>query len=132
MLKLIILHVIFLITSLAANATCILPVPDGGVSPVSNRNVAGKIVKIQKNTIFINDVVSKKIVQVTISEKNSIYTAFGGDPNLVDLRVNQSTKIWLKNCLPPINNKGIAAYFEIFSMDVSDKPPKNYFYEKGQ
>jgi hypothetical protein len=119
MLKRTILHLSLLIFAVNTYAACILPTADGGVFPVSTRNVAGKIIKINKNEISINDVVSKKVVQVTISEKNSIFTAFGGDTNIEDLRIGQSTKVWLKKCHKPINNKGIAAYFEIFSGDIT-------------
>jgi hypothetical protein len=132
MLKRTILYLSVFMFSLNTYAACILPMADGGVFPISDRNVAGKIIKINKNEISINDVISKKVVQVTILEKDSIYTAFGGDSGIETLKIGQSTKVWLKNCINPINNKGIAAYFEIFSGDIYDAPPKNYFYEKGQ
>jgi hypothetical protein len=132
MLKRTILYLSVFIFSLNTYAACILPVADGGVFPVSDRNVAGKIIKIDNKKIFINDVVSKKVVQITMIGKDSIYTAFGGDSGIETLKIGQSTKVWLKNCKNPINNKGVAAYFEIFSSDIYDAPPKNYFYEKGQ
>ncbi|MDD0808736.1 hypothetical protein PSQ20_00160 [Curvibacter sp. RS43] len=116
-----------------AEAKCILPSPDGGTPNVSNRNIAGLILIISDENVWINDVDRGKPILVKLSGKIEIFTAFGGGGDSWEvLNVGQSARVWLKKCkyLPHQNN--FAAYFEVFSYDPSDFPPKDYFFIQGQ
>jgi|AATN01.1.fsa_nt_gi hypothetical protein len=120
------------ILTTSAFGACILPKPDGGTANVSDRNVAGKIVKVDRQKVLIRDVTSKTTVRILIPKALPVFTAFGGDFPLDVLKVGQSARVWLKGCEMPANSRGTAAYFEIFSADVADAPDQAYFHKKGQ
>jgi len=122
----------FMMLTNFAWASCILPTPDGGRANVSNRNIAGKIVKITSKSVFINDVDLRKKVQVFLPSNATIFTAFGGDFPSDSLAVGQSARVWFKDCSAANKNRGVAAYFEIYSTDTKDVPDKTYFSKKGQ
>ncbi len=116
-----------------ASAKCIMPTADGGgIENVSSRNLAGHIKKFDGRYIYVSSIKTKKIIAVDASKIEYIFSAYGGDAPISTLEPDMATRIWYENCRLSPNGMAIAAYVEIFSGDVNDKPPRDYLTKKGR
>ncbi len=113
----------------SASARCVLPVADGGSGEAtpSRPNVQGHVVAVNRRVVTVRTV-QGGLVQVRLAASdNPVITAFGGDGPASVLRAGQSAKVWFVGCTAPRQGMAQAAYFEIYSGDVADKPPADYF-----
>lgn len=105
------------------NAKCVLPVPDNGDIRHNPPNLEGEIVQISGAFLKIKAIKSSALTPVQLDEKLPVYTAFGGDGVVSELKTGLHVWVWYANCKPV--EKGItakAAYFQVYSFDPNDQP----------
>lgn len=106
----------------SAEAKCVLPVPDGGDVEPSAANIDGYVESISQERVVIVRTKTQRKVTVKIPAGQSIYTAFGGDGEVADLKPGQRTWVWLQGCKKTKAPVQISAYFQIYSKDPNDQP----------
>lgn len=110
-----------LLHGLAFAAKCVLPLPDGGGEMPSRENLHGTIVLIRPGEVQILRKDQRR-TSVAMPTAGTVFTAFGGDGDPVDLKVGQTVWVWFKNCRMPRSGLPEPAYFQIYSMDPKDRP----------
>ena len=111
------------LTPLAASATCRLPIPDGGDENYvpSRENIFGNIERVELPNVFIKNGKTQRLEQISVSKITEIYSVYGGDGPLSDLKPNLQVWVWFENCKRPKEGVPNAAYFQIFSSDPTDR-----------
>lgn len=108
------------------DAKCVLPVPDDGDVRHNPPNLEGEIVQISGTLLTIKAVKSSILTLVNLDEKLAIYTAFGGDGQISELKTGLHVWVWYASCKPVV--QGIAAkaaYFQVYSFNPNDQPKIN-------
>ena len=108
--------------SISSYAGCVLPVPDGGVTPPSKPNVVGRVVSINQDIAVIGTNKSSKKTSVRITKDTALHTAFGGVVRASELKVGQNASVWFVGCKHSGKSAPVAAYFQIFSKASNDQP----------
>jgi hypothetical protein len=62
------------------------------------------------------------MVTIRLPERPKIYTAFGGDAGIGELKSGQTARVWFVGCKWPPTGKPQSAYFQISSTNPNDKP----------
>jgi hypothetical protein len=116
---------IALLLPIVATAKCILPIPDGDGPSPSQENIFGDVEKVDLPYVFIRNGRTKKVEKVSVAKIGEIYSVYGGDAPLSDLRPELQTWIWFRNCTRPSGVTPEVAYFQIFSTDPKDRARLN-------
>jgi hypothetical protein len=105
------------------DSKCVLPVPDNGDVRHNPANLEGEIVQISGAFLTIKALKSSTLTSVKLDEKLPIYTAFGGDGRISELKTGLHVWVWYTNC-KPVEQGGTAkaAYFQVYSFDPNDQP----------
>lgn len=115
----------FLALSPMLSARCALPEPDGGPVAPSKPNVEGWLSAIGKEGLATIQTASNKRVSVRIPHDNAIYTAFGGDGVIADLKPGLHARVWYVGCKSAgPEETATSAYFEVYSFDPKDQPSR--------
>ena len=113
----------FVLAPLSASATCRLPIPDGGDETYipSRANVFGNIQRVELPYVFVIDGQTHHLEKISISKITEIYSVYGGDGPLSELKPKLQVWVWFANCKRPKEGFPNAAYFQIFSTDPTDR-----------
>ncbi|MDD0808735.1 hypothetical protein PSQ20_00155 [Curvibacter sp. RS43] len=114
-----------------ALAECNIPVPDMETK-VSKRNAAGHLVEVKKNKLILYSVDDHKNIQIDIKGVDFVYSAAGGDGNILDLKKGVQVRVWYVGCHAPHKGDPKAAYIEIFSSNPLDLPDSMYLKSSGR
>ena len=112
-----------LLTALPSHAGCKLPVTDGGdkgATP-SKANLFGEITQVNLPTVTIRDGRTRSLAKVSLVEIREIYSVYGGDWPLTDLKPKLQVWIWFEGCKQPKGGVPTAAYFQVFSNNPQDR-----------
>ena len=106
---------------------CRLPIPDGGDEGYvpSKENFFGDIVRVELPLVAIRNGRSREIELVSVSKISEIYSVYGGDGPLTDLKPGLQVWVWFQNCKRPMEGIPLVAYFRIFSTDPADRAKLN-------
>jgi hypothetical protein len=106
-----------------ADSKCLLPVPDNGDVRHNAPNLEGEIVHISGTLLTIKKVKTSILKLVKLDEKLPIYTAFGGDGQISELKTGLHIWVWYANCKPIEQGyTANAAYLQVYSFDPTDQP----------
>lgn len=112
-----------LITSqVFASETCILPVPDGGDVAPTSPSITGKVIGVSRTSVSVRPYHSKKTFRISISDKTSLFTVYGGGISTSDLRIGQHVLIWLHQCAKPSTKSNQASVVQICSLAAEPCP----------
>ena len=106
----------------SAEANCVLPVPDGGDTEPSGANVEGYVESISQDRMVVIRTNAQHRVVIKIPLGQHIYTAFGGDGEVADLKPGQRAWVWFQGCKRTKASVQVSAYFRIYSKDPNDQP----------
>ena len=106
----------------AASAKCTLPVPDGSDEGPTAPNVHGVIVEVKGQEVVVRQAKTGRPIAIRLPEKPEIYTSFGGDAGINELKSGQTAWVWFVGCKWPPTGTPLSAYFQIYSTDTKDKP----------
>jgi hypothetical protein len=109
-------------TASGASAKCRLPVPDGSDEKPTIPNVHGVIASVNGQEVVVRQARTGKRIAVRFPDKPEIYTVFGGDAGINELKSGQTAWVWFAGCKWPPAGKPMSAYFQIYSTDPNDKP----------
>lgn len=109
--------------SFSVGAKCNLPIPDGGGEDyiTSKENIFGDIDKVALPFVYIKNGKSQKVEKISLSKIKEIFSVYGGDGPLTDLKPNLQVWVWYQNCQEPKGGVPKAAYFQIFSTNPKDR-----------
>ena len=112
-----------LLAPLPSFGACRLPIPDGGDEGYisSNANLFGDIVRVDLPLVTIKNGKTHHLEQVSVSKIGEIYSVYGGDGPLSDLKPGLQVWVWFEMCKRPAKGIPFAAYFQIFSTDPVDR-----------
>ena len=113
----------FLLAPLPSSAACRLPISDGGDEGYvpSKANLFGEIVRVEFPLVIIRNGKTQNLEQVSLSKISEIYSVYGGDGPLSELKPRLQVWVWFENCKRPTEGTPVAAYFQIFSSDPTDR-----------
>lgn len=116
-----------LLAPLSSFGVCRLPIPDGGDESYvpSKENLFGDIVRVELPLVTIKNGRSKVLEQVSVSKITDIYSVYGGDGPLSELKPGLQVWIWFEKCKRSTDGIPSAAYFQIFSKDPTDRAKLN-------
>jgi hypothetical protein len=106
----------------AASAKCTLPAPDGSDERPTTPNVHGVIAEVKEQEVLVRQAKTGRLIAIQLPERPEIYTAFGGDAGIKELRSGQTAWVWFVGCRWPPVGKPLSAYFQIYSTDPNEKP----------
>jgi hypothetical protein len=121
------LFFVLLLAPLSSFGACRLPIPDGveeGYAP-SKENLFGDIVRVDLPLVTVKNGRTQALEQVSVSKISEIYSVYGGDGPLSELKPGLQVWIWFEKCKRPAEGIPIAAYFQIFSTDPTDRAKLN-------
>jgi hypothetical protein len=109
--------------ALAEVATCNLPIPDGGPDNYtwSKENIFGEIETVELPSVFIKNGLTHNLEKVSVSKINAIFSLYGGDSDLSELKPGMQVWIWFKDCQRVGSETPEVAYFQFFSTDPKDR-----------
>jgi hypothetical protein len=106
-----------------AQASCVLPEPDGGGATPSKANLRGRIARVEADgKVVVTQAKTNRAVTVVLPSDAEVYTAFGGDAPQGQLRAGQTVWVWFQDCKQPKVGLPTSAYFQIYSADPNDRP----------
>jgi len=110
---------VFILTPLPVCSECRLPVPDGGDETYvpSKENLFGNIERVELPYAFVRNGKTQRLEQISVSKITEIYTVYGGDAPVSELKPKLQVWVWFENCKRPKEGIPNAAYFQIFSTD---------------
>ncbi|HJW25235.1 MAG TPA: hypothetical protein VJ576_10085 [Rhodocyclaceae bacterium] len=116
-----------LVAPLSSSGACRLPIPDGGGEDYvpSKENLFGDIVRVELPLVTVKNGRTQELEQVSVSKINEIYSVYGGDSPLSELKPGLQVWIWFEKCKRPKEGLPFAAYFQIFSTDPIDRATIN-------
>jgi len=116
-----------LLAPLPSTGACRLPIPDGGDEGYvpSRENLFGDIVLVEFPLVTIKNVRTQDLEQVSVSKIGEIYSVYGGDGPLSELKPGLQVWVWFEKCKRPTEGIPFAAYFQIFSTDPTDRAKIN-------
>ncbi len=102
---------------------CRLPIPDGGDEGYvpSRDNLFGDVVQVALPFVTVRNGRSKKVEQISVSRISAIYSVYGGDGPLSDLKSGLQVWVWYEDCKRPSEGIPFVAYLQIFSTDPTDR-----------
>lgn len=109
-----------LLSPLVTSAACNLPALDGAGNP-SRPNIFGEIERVAPPYLFIRNGRTHSVEQVSISKIKEVFTVYGGDAPLEELKPRLQVWVWFEQCRRPPSGIASAAYFQIFSIDPLDR-----------
>jgi hypothetical protein len=111
-----------LLAPLPSFGACRLPIPDGGGEDYvpSKENLFGEIVRVKFPLVTIKNGRTHDLEQVSVSKISEIYSVYGGDAPLSELKPGLQVWVWFTKCKRPTEGTPLAAYFQIFSTDPTD------------
>lgn len=106
---------------------CRLPIPDGGDEGYvpSKENLFGDIVRVELPLVTVKNGRTQVLEQISVSKITEIYSVYGGDGPLSELKPGLQVWIWFENCKRPAGGVPLVAYFQIFSTDPTDRAKLN-------
>lgn len=112
-----------LLVALPSYAGCKLPIPDGGDEGYmpSKANLFGEITQVDLPTVTIRDGRAGSLAKVSLTEIRAIYSVYGGDWPLTDLKPKLQVWVWFEGCKHPKGGVPKAAYFQVFSTNPQDR-----------
>jgi hypothetical protein len=112
-----------LLTPLPSSGACRLPIPDGGDEDYvpSKANLFGDIVRVELPLVTIKNGRTQDLEQVSVSKIGEIYSVYGGDGSLSELKPGLQVWVWFEKCKRPTEGIPSVAYFQIFSTDPTDR-----------
>lgn len=112
---------------LSSWGACHLPIPDGGDEGYvpSEENLFGDIVRVKLPLVTIKNGRTHDLEQVSVSRIREIYSVYGGDGPLSELKPGLQVWVWFEKCKRPTEGVPFAAYFQIFSTDPTDRAKLN-------
>ena len=112
-----------LLAPLSSSGACRLPIPDGGDEGhvTSKENIFGDIVRVDLPLVTVKNGRTQVLEQVSVSNIREIYSVYGGDGPLSELKPGLQVWIWFEKCKRPAEGIPLAAYFQIFSTDPTDR-----------
>lgn len=119
------LLIALMLSPLASQAACKLPIPDGGGTTPSKPNIFGDIERVEPPYVFIRNGRTKLVEPVSISKIEEVFSVFGGDAPLSDLKPRFQVWVWFEGCKRNPSEVPNAAYFQIFSSDPMDRAKLN-------
>jgi hypothetical protein len=116
-----------LLAPLSSSGACRLPIPDGGDERYvpSKENLFGDIVRIDLPLVTIRNGRTREVEQVSVSKIREIYSVYGGDGPLSDLKPGLQVWVWFQDCKRTAKEIPFVAYFQIFSTDPTDRAKLN-------
>lgn len=116
----------FLLIPLQVYAGCRLPVPDGAENYVpSAANIFGDIDSVELPNVFVRNGKTKTLEKISVSKISAIYSVYGGDGAVNELKPGLQVWIWFAGCKRPKDGINHAAYFQFFSIDPNDRAKIN-------
>jgi hypothetical protein len=102
---------------------CRLPIADGGPQGYapSKENLFGDIVRVSLPVVAIRNGRTHALEEVSVSKISEIYSVYGGDGPLSDLKPGLQVWVWFQQCRRPAHGTPHAAYFQFFSTDPTDR-----------
>jgi hypothetical protein len=119
------LLVALMLSPLASQAVCKLPIPDGGGTTPSKPNIFGSIERVEPPYVFIRNGRTKLVEPVSISKIGEVFSVYGGDVPLSALKPGLQVWVWFEGCKRMPLGVPNAAYFQIFSSDLMDRAKLN-------
>ncbi len=112
---------------LSSPAACRLPVPDGGDEGYvpSKENLFGDIVRVDLPLVTVRNGRTRKPEQISVADISGIYSIYGGDGPLSELKPGLQVWVWFRKCERPGEGIPFAAYFQVFSTDPGDRARLN-------
>lgn len=116
-----------LLVPLSSIGACRLPISDGGEEGYvpSKANIFGDIVEVELPLISTRNGKTKKLEQAFVSKTEEIFSVYGGFGSLADLKPEMQVWVWFENCKRPREGIPVAAYFQFFSTDPTDRATIN-------
>ena len=116
-----------LFAPLSSSGACRLPISDGGDEGYvpSKENLFGDIVRVSLPVVTVKNGRTHLLEQVSVSKISEIYSVYGGDAPLSELKPGLQVWIWFDRCKRPAEGIPLAAYFQIFSTDPTDRAKLN-------
>ncbi len=116
-----------LLAPLSSSGACRLPIPDGGDEGYveSNENLFGDIVRVELPLITVKNGKTHGLRQVSVSRISVIYSVYGGNAPLSELKPGMQVWVWFEKCKRPTEGIPFAAYFQFFSTDQKDRARLN-------
>lgn len=116
-----------LLAPMTSSGACRLPIPDGGDEGYvpSKENLFGDIVRVELPLVSVKNGKTQDVEQISVSRISEIYSVYGGDGPLSDLKPGLQVWVWFEKCKRPTEGIPFAAYFQIFSTDPTDRAKIN-------
>ena len=116
-----------LLAPLSSSGACSLPIPDGGGEGYvpSKENLFGDIVRVEFPLVTIRNGRTLGLEQVSVSKISEIFSVYGGDAPLSELKPGLQVWVWFEKCKRPTEQIPFAAYFQFFSTDPTDRAKIN-------
>jgi hypothetical protein len=100
---------------------CILPAPDGGDTETPNApNIHGKIIEKTNATITVFADTGNRKTVIELNSKTELYTVYGGDSPVDELRPGLEAWIYYENCSVYRGQMPVARMIWVYSMDPDD------------
>jgi hypothetical protein len=116
----------FLLIPLQVYAGCRLPVSDGAENYVpSTANIFGDIERVELPNVFVRNGKTKTLEKISVAKISAIYSVYGGDGAVDELKPGLQVWIWFASCKRPKDGLTYAAYFQFFSTDPNDRANLN-------
>lgn len=115
------------LTPLSSYGACRLPIPDGGDEGYvpSKENLFGSIVRVELPLVTVRNGRTREVEQISVSKISDIYSVYGGDRPLSDLKPGLQVWVWFQDCKRPTEEIPLVAYLQIFSTDPTDRAKLN-------
>lgn len=116
-----------LLAPMSSSGACRLPIPDGGDEGYvpSKENLFGDIVRVELPLVTVKNGKTQNLEQVSVSKISALYSVYGGDGPLSELKPGLQVWVWFEKCKRPTEGIPFASYFQIFSMDPKDRAKIN-------
>jgi hypothetical protein len=93
--------------SSAKEASCVLPVPDGGDTTPSRASLQGVVQSIKGYELTLRSKGGRDHA-LMLSPDSELYTVYGGGIEASDLKAGQHALVWLEHCTSPGKSSRIA------------------------
>jgi len=112
-----------LLAPLSSSGACRLPIPDGGDDGyvASKANLFGDIARVALPVVTIKNGHTQALEQVSLQKVGVMYSVYGGDAPLSELKPGLQVWVWFERCKRPTEGIPFAAYFQFFSTDPTDR-----------